>query len=326
MSDIVKLPAIHRPGRLPGYLRQNADGERPKQLTPRQIEESAQYFLQTDCSNLRNTVLECLYEFVILSESSLFRLTSEQVEISNKPASFRARLNAYVRARLIEPVSRGIIIQALRAGLPRTSFGSVRAYRLGPVGYEIAKIKFVTEINAPLVINDTEDYQSHDLICAEAMLKMQILWAEMAKKPETKSPGLVSVRGPRALTLWDAENQKGIVAPDGLIVKHGLDGIFQRAYLIEYHNSNARMHVENKVAKYERLAGKAYNGLWQSWGLEQMPFVTVIYRQGATLEHYQEELARVAVNGVRAQYAAVSLADVWEGKLSIRPIRVVKEK
>jgi hypothetical protein len=60
MSDLIKLPAIQRPGRLPGHLRPNADGELPRRLTPRQIEESAQYYLQTDCSNLRNTVLDLL--------------------------------------------------------------------------------------------------------------------------------------------------------------------------------------------------------------------------------------------------------------------------
>lgn len=324
MSDLIKLPAIHRPGKLPGHLRSNADGELPKRLTARQIEESAQYYLQTDCSNLRNTVLELLYEFVILTESTLYRLTSEQVEISEKSASFRARLNAYVRAGLIEPVSRGVLKQALRAGLPRPSAGTLRAYRLGPVGFEIAKAKFFTELNAPLVFSDVEDYQAHDLICAEAMLKMQSSWHKLAIEREVKNPRQVFVRGPRVLTIWDAEAKKGIVAPDGLIIKNELDGTFSCAYLVEYHNNNARMHVENKVAKYERLAEGAYPGLWQSWDLEEMPVVMVIYRQGATLQHYKDELNHIAYKGIRVNYIAVSLEDIWAGKLKSQQVREKK--
>ncbi len=50
-----------------------------------------------------------------------------------------------------------------------------------------------------------------------------------------------------------------------------------------------------------------------------MPWITVLYRQEATLQHYQEELSNRGE--VTASYAAVSLAEVWAGKLSIRPIK-----
>ncbi|MFZ6029630.1 MAG: replication-relaxation family protein, partial [Chloroflexota bacterium] len=267
-----KLPAIHRPGRVP--VREI--------LTPAKIRNKAEELLNSDRSNLRNVVLEMLYEFVILSEASLFRLAYDRVAISDNPDSFHRRLNDYAREGLIERVSRGVLKQALRAGLPRPDNGILRAYRLGPVGEELARIKFVSEINAPLSAIEAEEYQAHDLLCAEAMLKMQALWHE---HPDEKLRGIVEVHGPRKLTLWDSAEQKAILAPDGLIVKHNLNGDFVRAFLIEYHNSNARMHVENKVAKYEALADPKYNWLWQAWELSEMPYIAVLYRQGATLEH-----------------------------------------
>ena len=129
----------------------------------------------------------------------------------------------------------------------------------------------------------------------------------------------MKVCGPNNISVWDQENHKAILAPDGLLIKHDMNGVFQRAFLIEYHNNNARMHVKNKLEKYERLALKEYDWIWQSWGLTEMPWITVLYRQEATLQHYQEELSNRS--DVVASYAAVSLANLWAGKLSIRPIQ-----
>src|SRR5512145_1014020 len=304
-----KLPAIHRPGRVP----------QREILTPTKIRNKAEELLNSDCSNLRNMVLEMLYEFVILSEESLFRLTYERVAISDNPDSFHRRLSDYAKDGLIERISRGVLKQALRAGLPRPQTGSLRAYRLGPVGEELARIKFVSEINAPLSAIEAEEYQAHDLLCAEAMLRMKALWLE---HPDEKIRGIVEVRGPRRLTIWDSNEQKAILAPDGLLIKHDLAGNFIRAYLVEYHNSNARMHVENKVAKYEALANPQHDWLWQTWGLSKMPIIVVLYRQGATLEHYQDVLWQVANGkGIKGKYAEQPLAGVWNGDLSITAIK-----
>lgn len=324
MQKPTKLPALNRLGRLPNHLKFTDEKEKPKRLTPRQTEEAAQFFLQSDRSNLRTTVLELLYEFVVLTEATLFRLVYDRVTISNNLASFHHRLNVYVHDGLMEPIPHSVLKKALRAGLPQPGAGSLRAYRLGPVGAEIAKVKFVTEVNAPLAVIEAEDYQAHDLLCAEAMLKMQILWADLAnsaQEDDRKKAGLVEVRGPRALTIWDSENQKAILAPDGLLIKRDLAGNFQRAFLVEYHNTNAMMHVKNKVAKYENLANPKHRWVWQTWGLAEMPWIIVLYRQPVTLEHYSEELARVAVKEIKARYASTSLADVWAGKLSIAPIK-----
>lgn len=321
MNSPEKLPAIQSHGRI----------SKAVEFTPLQAKQAAKRVLQSDISNLRNTVLSLLYEFSALTEETLFRLVAERVAISENRASFRRRLNDYegggqrkgkgkeedddsnvMTGGLVERLSADVLKQARRAGLPEPSSGIQRAYRLGPVGVEVARMKFVTEDTGPLVSNDVEDFLAHDLICAEAMLRMAELWPVSAK------PGKVEVRGPRSVTLWDAEERKAIISPDGLIIKYKLDtGEFERAYLIEYHNSNAKMHVKNKLAKYEKLAGLA--NTWLAWGLSEMPIVVVLYRQPSVLEHYREEIRKRGET--RATYAGQSLAAVWDSKLTVAVIK-----
>jgi hypothetical protein len=312
------MPAIERAGRIP-KTKDNKDIV----WTSARIKQAADLFLKFNNSNLRTVTLACLYEFGALTEQTLLRMVTQVVAVSTNPASFRRRLYGYEREGLIESLSRDVLRKARRAGLPEPEQAILRAYRLGPVGLEIAAFKFTTELNIPLSTNTiTEDYLTHDLLCAEAMLKMQSLWLALADNEDPgirKSAGRVKVCGPNDISVWDQENHKALLAPDGLLIKHDMNGVFQRAFLIEYHNNNARMHVKNKLEKYEKLALKEYDWIWQSWGLTEMPWITVLYRQEATLQHYQEELSNR--REVVASYAAVSLADVWAGKLSIRPIK-----
>jgi hypothetical protein len=318
MEQIDIMPVVERAGRIP-KTKDNKD----ILWNSARVKQAAELFIKFNNSNLRTIILACLYEFGALTEQTLLKMVVQVVPVSTNPASFRRRLYGYERDGLIEPLSRDVLRKARRAGLPEPDQGILRAYRLGPVGLEIAAFKFATELNIPLSINTlTEDYLTHDLLCAEALLKMQSLWLALAdsETPEIrKSAGRVKVCGPNNISVWDQENHKAILAPDGLLIKHDMNGVFQRAFLIEYHNNNARMHVKNKLEKYERLARKEDDWIWQSWGLTEMPWITVLYRQKATLQHYQEELTNRGK--IVAPYAAVSLADVWAGKLSIRPIK-----
>jgi hypothetical protein len=313
-----KMPAIERAGRIP-KTKDNED----ILWTSARIKQATNLFLKFNNSNLRTIILAYLYEFGTLTEQTLLWMVTQVVAVSTNPASFRRRLYGYERDGLIEPLSRDLLRKARRAGLPEPEQGILRAYRLGPVGLEIAAFKFATELNIPLSTNIiTEDYLTHDLLCAEAMLKMQRLWLALAgsENPEfRKLAGRVKVCGPNEISVWDQENHKAFLAPDGLLIKRDMNGVFQRAFLIEYHNNNARMHVKNKLEKYERLVQKEYDWIWQTWGLSEMPWITVLYRQEATLQHYQEELSNR--RDVAASYAAVSLAEIWAGKLSIRPIK-----
>jgi hypothetical protein len=309
MTTATKLPAVDRRGRL----------SQPLNLTPAKIRSKAEEILRNDLSNLRNEVLELLHDCVVLSESTLFRLVYERVAISDNRASFHRRLMAYVQDGLIEPVSRGVLKQALRAGLPRPETGLLHAYRLGPVGLEVAKVKFTREYNAPLSVVETEEYQAHDLLCAEAMFKMQQLWLA---DPDEETRGIVTVRGQRRLTVWNAEEQKAILAPDGLMLKYDTAGVLRRIYLVEYHNTNVSMNVKSKVEKYETLADPKYAWVWQVWNLLSKPIIVALYRQPATLEHYINALKPIHNGrGVKAFYAAIALKDVWAGNLVISRIK-----
>jgi hypothetical protein len=77
--------------------------------------------------------------------------------------------------------------------------------------------------------------------------------------------------------------------------------------------------VQNKIKKYDEIARLEYRWMWDFWGLDEMPWVLIIYRQGSTLQHYQEEIAQR--DKMAARFAAIALEDVWAGKLSIKPIR-----
>jgi len=178
------------------------------------------------------------------------------------------------------------------------------------VGEEYARRKGWGD-GAPIT-SPAEEYLAHDLICAEAILRMQTLWLE-----HPSSPGRADVLGPRQVSIWDAEKKAFLVAPDGLLVKRKMDGQFARAFVVEFHNTKARIQVQQKLKKYEEVM-REYPWIWEDyWDIPEMPWILVLHRQGATVGRYQEEIAGRDLN---ARYAAVSLDDVWAGKLSITAI------
>ena len=289
-------------------------GRPPKkrEFKPSEIIAMTDNILRSDRSNRRSFVLQVLHEFVALSESTLYTLVHERVAISDNVNTFLRQLRLYRSTGLILDVPFGVTKSAIRAGLSKPNTSSLRAYCLGPVGEEYVRRKGWYN-NAPTQTT-TQEHLAHDLICAEAMLKMRTLW-----RSHSTNPGLAEVRGPREVSVWNAEKKAYFVAPDGLLIKRNLNGVFERAFLVEYQNVRALLQVQNKLARYEELSKPEYRWVWDFWGLDEMPWVLVIYRQEATLRHYQVQLEQHAE--LRAKYACSSLADVWAGKLSIKPIR-----
>ena len=281
------------------------------------IRKAVDALIQTDFSNIRIVVLELLYQFVCLSESALFQAVRSQVAFSDNPASFSRTLRRYRQQGLIKPVRYDVIKKVQRAGLPNVD-GRVMAYTLGPVGEEYAKQKGLNmdgAKEAPFQSLPDDDYMAHDLICSEAMFKMQRLWAEL---PDDKR-GVTDVFGPRSVLIWDTDGKREVVKPDGLLVKRKPAGEFERAFLVEYQNVRALVQVQKKIKKYEEIAKPEYRWVWDLWGLDEMPWVLVIYRQESTFHHYQEQLE--SRGETRAKYASSSLLDIWDGKLSIKAIK-----
>ena len=289
-------------------------GRPPKihEFKPADITEAADHILRSDRSNRRSFVLEVLKEFVILTEHTLYALVHERVSISDNIRTFQRLLRNYKDTGLISDAPFGVLKAVVRAGLPKPSGGSLRAFCLGPAGEEYLRRK--SEEAKPPTLTATEGHLAHDLICAEAMLKLRAMWKE-----HPTSPGLVEVRGPREVSLWDPEKKVFVVAPDGLLIKRKLNGDFERGFLVEYQNVRALLQVQNKIKKYEEIARPENRWMWNFWGMEEMPWVLIVHRQGATLQHYQEEITRRGE--MAARFAAIALEDIWAGNLFIKPMR-----
>jgi hypothetical protein len=304
------MPITYADSREPAHFA----GRPPKihEFIPADVTETVNHILRSDRSNRRSNVLDILNEFVILTEHTLYALVHERVSISDNINTFRRQLRIYKNEGLISDATFGVIKAVLRAGLPKPITGSLRAYCLGPTGVEYIHRK-IDESNA-LPVKTTEDHLAHDLICAEAMIKLRVMW-----KTHPVSAGLVEVRGPHEVSIWDPEKKVHVVAPDGLLIKRKLNGDYEGAFLVEYQNVRSLLQVQAKLKKYEEIANSENNWIWNSWELDEMPWVLIIYRQGATLQHYLEEIARRGE--MAARFAAIALEDIWAGNLFIKPLR-----
>ena len=275
-----------------------------------EIDRMVTALIRSDRSFERRLVLDLLYRYVALTEETLFRLVHEQVAISDNPRCFNAQLSRYRKDGLIADLPSIAVRQALRAGLPEPTSGRQRAYCLGPVGEAyVARKGWSGNAPSPSL---TEEHLVHDLVCAETMLHMRALWANLP----TDRRGVVDVCGPRQVVVWDSEKKAYLAAPDGLLIKHTPQGAFERAFVVEYHNTNSVLNVQQKIKRYEELAKEEYAWLWNDhWGLDRMPIVLVLYRQQANYQHYMDELSQRAK--LRAMYAATSLEAIWAGNLTI---------
>ena len=284
---------------------------RQVKFMPSDINRLADLILSTDRSNLRIVTLELLFNFVALTEETLFRLVFERVQISERNDTFARQLRRYAKDGLVAPLSHDTLKKAVRAGMPEPENSRLCAYRLGPVGEEYARRKGWGD-SAP-ISSPAEEYLAHDLICAEAMLRMQALW------PYASNPGMADVLGPRQVGVWDTEKKAYLISPDGLLIKRSTDGGFVRAFVVEFHNNKARLQVQQKLKKYEEIFSSS-PWIWEDyWDIPEMPWILVLHRQKATVERYKEEMdARADLN---ARFASTSLEDIWAGNLSIAPIR-----
>jgi hypothetical protein len=271
-------------------------------FTKNEIDRIADRLLSTDASNERRIVVDLLYQYVALTEETLFHLVRERVAISESLRSFSVLMGRYRKDGLLVNLLDTTLQMARRAGLPGSGEGHrQRAYRLGPVGEELAR-RYGWSEDKPL-IGVTEQRVGHDLICAEAMLKMQQLYlAEGAQ---------LEVWGPRQALVWDPEKKAAVIAPDGLLIKHSPDGSVERAFAVELQNTKSRREAGRKITRYEKLAGKELGWVWSDvWELPQAPVVLVIHRHDGTLTHFEEGLYALSQQQ-QAKYTSLDLGELW---------------
>ncbi|MBN2147997.1 MAG: replication-relaxation family protein [Anaerolineales bacterium] len=313
---------VRKPVALNGRMPASEAGRVPKvhHFTNAEIDRMVNGLIANDRSYERRLVLELLYRYVTLTEDTLFRLVHEQVAISDNIRCFNAQLSRYRADGLIANLPKEAVRRAIRAGLPEPESGGLRAYYLGPVGEAYVARKGWNGSSPPPTV--TEEHLMHDLICAETMLKMQSLWAI---GPDDRR-GLIEVRGPRQVAVWDAEKKAYLASPDGLLIKRDMDGkAVIRTYVVEYHNSNSVLNVKQKVKRYEELAKGEYAWVWRDyWESNEMPVVLVLYRHEANKQHYVDALS--ACYEHRAIYGLSWLDDVWSDRLSIIALKTQTRK
>lgn len=293
-------------------------------LTATEIERQLTLMLSSERSNLRHTVGELLFRYLALTEERLRALAAERVvsKETNAPLAWGKRLNTYRQQfHFIAEAPPETLVQIERAGLviapPQITGARRRVWRLGQVGEMWARQRLAhrpTPDDGESIVD-----LAHHALCAEAMLRMRDLW-----RVHPTSAGLVEVRGPGEAAIWqEREENKGafLVVPDGLMIKYSLEGAYQRAYLVEFHNAPAGDRVDRKVKKYEHIGRADQHWLWQDhWQLPEMPNVLVIYRHEVTLRRYTEVVTALG-DAQRCDYLAIALQDIWAGNLAaVRPI------
>ncbi len=315
--DDPRLPATV-PGRPP----------RARQWTPVEARAQAELLFRTNRSNLRTTVLDLVYQFLALSQEQLFRLCQERVQMSEDFNTFTRNLSNYATDGVVGRLPDSALREAHRAGwharLP--AHGPQRVYRLEAVGMELAKLEFNTDL--PLLHDGGLNHQVHDLLCAEAMLRMRETWAARRVR--------VEARGTQRVAMWQTKDEGkggafGLV-PDGLLVKYQPDQTtVEKAYLVELDNEAWASSAPKKIKAYEAVGKptEANQEIWRkAWGVPTMPYVLVIYRHAEALRNYQKVFAQTYADlEPHCNYLALALDDIWAGNaLNVTPLRVKKKK
>jgi hypothetical protein len=171
----------------------------------------------------------------------------------------------------------------------------LQLYTLGPVGVEIAKMRY--DIEPPVgYLAYTLERLMHDIVVNEWMLRI----GRLAITHEWH----VDWIGEREATLYRDHHQ--ILKPDALICLKKDDQ--RRFYLLEYHNEDKSTRAAKKVRRYEQ----AYtSNLWQeAWETDVFPPVLASFRKSIVGYGYQEGIEdRTQVN---CTYYGMALSTLLE--------------
>jgi hypothetical protein len=212
------------------------------------------------------------------------------------------KMREWCRMRLFERISHDPVeIQSLYIEMGLDEKKPI-LYMLGPVGVEIAKIRY--EVEPP---GGYQGYTSmrvmHDVAANEIILRLADL---IGGKGWT-----VDWFGKYESTLVD-RSERTILEPDGLIRyrKDGEDG-GDGAFLLEYHNEDWQSRAATKVEKYEKAFVECD---WRSqWEVETFPPVLVVFLKAIVGTGYRN--ATRDNNRLNCTYYGKTLKSVLEGNL-----------
>jgi hypothetical protein len=218
------------------------------------------------------------------------------------PPLAASKMREWCRMRLFERISQDPVeIQSLYIEMGLDENKPI-LYMLGPVGVEIATIRYGVE--------PPGGYQAytpmrvmHDIAANEIVLRLADL---IGGKGWT-----VDWFGKYESILED-KNERTILEPDGLIRyrKDGVDG-GDGAFLLEYHNEDWQSRAATKVEKYERAF---IEGNWYTqWEVEIFPPVLVVFLKAIVGTGYRN--ATSGSKKLNCTYYGKTLKSVLEGNL-----------
>ncbi|RLD04606.1 MAG: hypothetical protein DRI56_10950 [Chloroflexota bacterium] len=161
-------------------------------------------------------------------------------------------------------------------GLPiPNDIDSITLYALGPVGAEMARMRF--EIEPPTgYVAYTLDRIMHDVVVNELVLKIGRL---------AKAHGWIPFwLGEHEAAIYQDNRQ--ILKPDALIRLRKDNQ--EKLVLIEYHNEDKSTRAADKVRRYEQAHS---SNLWQeAWGTNEFPSILAVFRKPIVGSGYEEGL------------------------------------
>ena len=218
-------------------------------------------------------------------------MTAEQLGVT--PRALRDRRGDRVIDRLPHTPT-AVEEKFLQYGLPVPEDKTrLQLYTLGPVGAEIAKMRY--DIEPPHgYLAYTLERIMHDVVVNELMIRIGKLAIEHGWHMDWISE--------REATLYQDHRQ--VLKPDALICLKQDD--IRYLYALEYHNEQRSTRAVKKIRRYER----AYSSnLWQeAWEVDEFPPILAAFRAPIVGHGYREGVQDR--DNVNCTYYGMSLASL----------------
>lgn len=238
-------------------------------ITPEAARARARWLVSDDrLSPASLQIIDALTCAGVLTANQLQRLIPEGASIRT--------LRAHQRRHLLDSF-RVAPRRLIELGLATTTADS-RAYTLGAVGLEVARLRSSSRLVTGYA-NFTPNRTIHDLMAAEIVIR---LFA-----PLRNTGANITWYNKHEATVW--EGKEPFLEPDSLVV---LEGNGRHAcYAIEYHGEDSGRRARRKVIRYEQIR---YEGRWQGvWGTP-LPVVLAMCRHEAVRTGYREAIRATA--------------------------------
>jgi len=179
---------------------------------------------------------------------------------------------------------------------------NVWLYTLGPVGFEIARLR-LEHTHIPTGYTGYGTHRIiHDVLVNEVVLRL----SELAS-PRGYELLWVNKYG---ATVRD-EHGRPALEPDALLAFRR-DGEYRR-FLVELHNEDNAVRAEKKVRRYEQVYR---DGRWRDvWECEDMPAVLAVFTHRIVGKGYRRAVEKAKAMGLRCTFLGKAWEDVVSGNI-----------